>query len=348
MRITLTMLGTLSAAAALSFGGVASAAAPIGALAHLQRPVMTGRLQHPGKLVPMARWANGVSGPLLYVGVYDNGLGIAVVQIYSIATHKQVGQITGLGFPTAMTFDRAGNLYIVEDAMQHPEILVFPPGATSPSRTIDEAGYEPAGVAIGADGSIYVANFCQGDFVQCFADGFTVKYPPSGSPTRYDVVGGPATVAVRSTGQLFISGDASAPVGDFPPPPVRLTVASDAKGYKALHLPGGKRALYPRLLIDRQDRLALLAGGSGKNSFVEAFEPPFRRPDATVSFPGVAFDFAFPKDGSHVWAATYANGGNSQAVATELTYPGGTVVTSFPVADAYGSNTYPLSIAATP
>jgi hypothetical protein len=347
MRITLAALGTLSAAAAFAVTGLAGTAASVDAAQYGQRPVLARPLHAQGVLVPRARWTQGVSGRLLYVGVYDNGLGHAVVQIYSIATHKQVGEISGLGFPISMKVDSAGNLYVVELTTNSPSVLIFPPGATSPSRTISEAGYEPNDVAIGPDGSIYVANFCQGDVVQCHADGFTVKYPPVGNPTFYDVVGAPAFLAVRSTNQLIILGDASAPVGDFPPPPQQLAVASDAKGYRILHLPGSKRALYPRLLIDRQDRLALLAGGSGKNSFVEAFKPPFRRPVATVPLPGIAFGFAFPADGTHVWAAQYATG-SSTAVAQEVTYPGGQVVASFPVADAYGSNGYPLSITVSP
>lgn len=344
MRITLAAFSTLCASAALTFIGLIGSPASAGAA---QRPVLVRPLQGQGVLTPRARWAQGVSGPLLYVGVYDNGLGDATIQIYSTATHKQVGAITGLGFPISMKVDSARNLYVVELTPNSPSVLIFPPGSTTPSRTISEAGYEPNDVAIGPDGSIYVANFCQGDVVQCYADGYTVKYPPVGSPTFYDVVGAPAFLAVRSTNQLVILGDASAPVGDFPPPPRQLAVASDAKGYRVLNLRGSERALYPRIAVDRQDRLALMAGGSGQNSFLEAFKPPFRRPVATVPLPGVAFDFAFPADGSHAWAAQYASG-NSTATAEEVTYPGGQVVASFPVADVYGSNGYPLSIAVSP
>lgn len=347
MRITLATLGTLSAAAALSFTGLVSTAAPISAAPHGQRPVAVAPLRPPGAQVPRARWAHGVSGPLLYVGVYDNGQGLAVIQIYSLNTHKQVGQITGLGFPTAMTVDGAGNLYIVEQAVSQPEILVFPPGATSPSRTISEAGYEPSDVSIGPDGSIYVANFCQGDNISgCVGDGFTVKYPPVGNPTFSDVVGAPAFLAVRSTNQLIIAGDRSAPVGDFPKIKP-LTVGSDQSGFRVLHLPGAKESSFPRIKFDRQNRLALLAGGYDDFSFLQVIKPPYFRAVATLPLGAVAFDFSFPKDGSHVWTGLFSNG-STRALAEKLTYPGGKVVDSFPVADAYGSNTYPLCIAVSP
>jgi hypothetical protein len=347
MRITLATLGTLTAAAAFSFTGLVSTPASVSAAPNGQRPVLVRPLHAQGALVPRARWAQGISGPLLYVGVYDNGQGFAVVQIYSLNTHKQVGQISGLGFPTSMTVDGAGNLYVVEQAVSQPEILVFPPGATSPSRTISQAGYEPNDVAIGPDGSIYVANFCQGDNISgCTGDGYTVKYPPVGSPTFYDVVGAPAFLAVRSTNQLIIEGDRSAPVGDFPKIKP-LTVASEGTGYRILHLPGAKESSFPRIKFDRQDRLALLAGGYDDFSFLQVIKPPYSRPVGTLQLGALAFDFAFPKAGSHVWTGLFSSG-NSVGIAEELTYPGGKVVTSFPVADAYGSNGYPLCIAVSP
>lgn len=347
MRFTLATLGTLGAGAAVAFTGLIGTADSVGAPPHGQPPLVAGRTQAQGSLVPRARWAPGISGPLLYIADYDNGQGLAVVQIYSIATHKQVGQIGGLGFPTAMTVDLAGNLYIAEQAVSQPEILVFPPGATSPSRTISEAGYEPNDVAVGLDGSIYVANFCQGDNISgCNGDGFTVKYPPAGSPTFYDVVGAPAFLAVRSTNQLVIAGDRSAPVGDFPKIKP-LTVGTDGGGFRTLHLPGAKESSFPRIKFDRQDRLALLAGGYDDFSFLQVIKPPYVRAVATLPLGAVAFDFAFPKDGSHVWTGLFSTG-SSRAIAEELTYPGGKVVASFPVADAYGSNTYPLSIAVSP
>jgi DNA-binding beta-propeller fold protein YncE len=296
---------------------------------------------------PQARLNPGKVGPVLYVANYDNGQGVAVVQIFSLATHKQVGQINGFGFPVAMTVDGAGNLYVVDDAASNAVVYVFPPGATSPSRTISEAGYQPSGITVSHDGSIYVANFCQTDGVSCLGDGYTVKYPPVGSPAFYDVLGGPALAAVSSSNQLVIKGFDHAPVGDFPHVHLRA-VASDSKnGFTLIRIPGAKDAGLPHMQFDSRDRLAFMAGRF--LSFLEVLKPPSFRVVETIPFQGLAWDFAFPAGGRNVWAGLYVNNhGTAATVAAEFTYPGGKPVTSFPVGGAYGKNTAVLALAVSP
>lgn len=335
MRFTSATLGAFAAAAIVASTGFLAAAAT--------------SLPHGQAGIPRAHWVN-TSDPVVYVGQYENGQGNAVVQIFSQRTHKQVGQITGLGYPGAMTVDAAGNLYIADDAADHARVLVFPPGATSPSRTISEAGYETSGIDVGADGTIYLADFCQTDGVQCLGDGYTVVYPPTGSPQFIDVLGGPALVAANSTKQLVIMGDNAAPVGDFPKVKFESVASNGQGGYRELRFNEFfENTAYGRIHFDGQNRFVALGGGKISDSFLGIFKLPFPHRVGAVPLPGVAFDFAFPAGGSNVWAAMYVFRGNQeQTFAQELTYPGGKPVASFPIVNAYGANTVETSFAVSP
>jgi len=74
--------------------------------------------------------------------------------------------LTGFNHPTGLAFDKAGNLYVADDAAQR--ILKFAPDATTPSLTLavkafenpaDTSVHAPDKLAFARDGSLWVSEF---------------------------------------------------------------------------------------------------------------------------------------------------------------------------------------------
>jgi hypothetical protein len=98
-----------------------------------------------------------------------------VVQVIEYAPGSNNGQITNLTAPPyfsrAIAIDGSGNLLIGDVNASCGAVFVFPPGGTTPSRIIGtqcSSGSEVSGVALGTNGSLYVAN-SNGDAVQQFS-----------------------------------------------------------------------------------------------------------------------------------------------------------------------------------
>jgi hypothetical protein len=72
-------------------------------------------------------------------------------------TGEYVDTLSGVYYPDGLTFDKQGNLYVADPWLSY--VAVYPPGATSPSRTIvdpDPGG--PYEVALDAAGDVWVTN----------------------------------------------------------------------------------------------------------------------------------------------------------------------------------------------
>jgi hypothetical protein len=98
---------------------------------------------------PAARTGKG----LLY---WANG-NAASITIYPSKGVNQapIGEITdGLAFPTRLFVDKRLNLYVTDPG--NDDVLVYPPGATSPSLTISVEA--PVGLTVGSDGTVYVGD----------------------------------------------------------------------------------------------------------------------------------------------------------------------------------------------
>ena len=127
---------------------------------------------------------------LLYVGDPTGSPSYSgVIDILSLhgLQYKLVGQIQDDAMPEGMTTDAAGNLYVADlgVATEGPatgDIKVYPKGSTKYSRYIVPTKWVPYDIAVGSDGTMYVANIAP---FASFSPGSVSIYPLGASqPSR--------------------------------------------------------------------------------------------------------------------------------------------------------------------
>ncbi|MBV9333577.1 MAG: hypothetical protein JO146_06190, partial [Candidatus Eremiobacteraeota bacterium] len=149
-------------------------------------PAQTNVRAHSGWMSAEAKSAKA----LLYVGDPTGSPSYSgVIDVFAMhgLSYKLVGQIPDDNSPQGMTTDAAGNLYVTDMgvATEGPaagDIKIFPKGSTSYSRLIVPAKWVPFDIAVGRDGTLYVANIAP---IAYFSPGSVSVYPPSASqPSR--------------------------------------------------------------------------------------------------------------------------------------------------------------------
>ena len=88
--------------------------------------------------------------------LYVSDTANSVVYIYELAKTgaSLIGEITdGLNGPFGLTVDKSGNLYVANQNTPG-NVLIYPPGKTSPSLTLSEGLTTPQGVAVDASGNV--------------------------------------------------------------------------------------------------------------------------------------------------------------------------------------------------
>ena len=106
----------------------------------------------------MARDANPNHAWLYVSDGAGNTVDIFDLQKFGI---PQIGQIAqGLNTPAGATVDSSGTFYVANQNGLNPggNVMIFPPGATSPSLTLTQGLSIPVDVAVASTGNVYVSN----------------------------------------------------------------------------------------------------------------------------------------------------------------------------------------------
>jgi WD40 repeat protein len=131
--------------------------------------------------------------PELYVSDAENGF----VDVYSLKTRSLVGQIAA-NHPTGLATDLRNNLYVAN--LGGGNVTVYALGQTEPSLTLTDPGARPDAVAVGTDGTVYVAD--ENGVVYLYPMGTT----QSTSSLSNAAVESANAVAVDAANDVYVAG----------------------------------------------------------------------------------------------------------------------------------------------
>lgn len=250
--------------------------------------------------------ANGVSqavssaSQFLYVASAKGG--VSVYPLGGTAPVRTLSQ--GVDLPTAMAFDKVGNLFVANHdggPSGRGFISVFAPGATTPERKISNGVNVPYSLAFDSKGNLYVANYIRALSAPKLSNGSVTVYKPNADAPFRTITGvdHPHQIAVDSRDDLYVAE-------------VRYLQAY-APGATS---PARILASYPfALATDSKDRLYAGLWGECPNycfGGIDVFVPGKKKPVAWFGFDGSeapATDvtgFAFDSLGDFVFSATNA------------------------------------------
>jgi hypothetical protein len=228
--------------------------------------------------------------------IYASSFGGNTVDYYlksSGPSYPVAGSLSGsLDNPWGMAVDANDDVYVANS--EDENVLVYAKGSTSPTSTLEDPNKFPCDVALGSDGTVYVANGSG----TMFSAGNVVIYEKGASePTQtlnnshfYHVAG----LALDKAGNLFVSYNVFGPsktggVVEFKAPGFTHTANMHVKlGYAG----GVGFDSAGHLLVVDQKVPSLNVYTVGK-----------RKPIATLSLPGTSWFFAFNKNSTRLYVA---------------------------------------------
>jgi sugar lactone lactonase YvrE len=329
MKVEATRRGEALAAATLILfaSGCGGAATPAGSASVM--PPSSDGLHHAGSwMSPEVKSAKALlyvgdpTGDPSYTGVID------ILSLHGLH-YKLVGQIQDDAMPEGMTTDSAGNLYVTDlgVATEGPapgDIKVFPKGSTKYSRFIVPAHWVPNDIAVGHDGTMYVANIAK--FAQ-FSPGSVSIYPPAASqPSRvlrlhnFQVDG---ITLHAQTNTIYISYQTTSGNGD-------IAEFEHARG-KAIDL-GVSYAEPWGLLEDGSNNLLALDGGGTVEVYSEATGKLVQQ----IRVPNGAAWETFNQKRSELFVSNFEQ-------VEVLSYPAGEVLGS--INEGWSTKNYPSGVA---
>lgn len=123
---------------------------------------------------------------------------------------------TGIDFSTALAFDAAGDLYVVNfgnESLDPGSVAVYAPGSSSPMRTITDGVVKPSALAFDGAGNLYVLNYCiyQPSSGCAQAPAVTVYAPGGVTPIRTITtgIGGAGALTLDQSADLYVANSGS-------------------------------------------------------------------------------------------------------------------------------------------
>ena len=301
--------------------------------------------------------ASAQQGDIVYTSLLT-GLRSGVTNIYSIGANGATlsGRLDkGGGGPVAV--DAQGNVYVIQADydgnlfQQSTPVYVFAPGSRTPSRRFVAHGFGAQAMAIGADGTVYMAGPLYPNVnvyrVLKFAPGAT---RPTYLPVDHRTPSYPMGMAVDASGDLFVGWldggtcQISNLIGC-----VDELAAGDGTWRSRLSSASAANDLDGGPLIAPDGQLVIHSSGLGF-SYISTIPPSGIAPSAVVQLPIALFGgqtaMAFDGSGTTLWGLV--TGLASDDMVHSVSYPGGTVGLSFPVSAPHQEPFFAIGMAVSP
>jgi sugar lactone lactonase YvrE len=230
--------------------------------------------------------------------IYSSSYGNSTVSYYDKGTgpnNPVAGMLTGtFEAPEGMAVDDSGNLYVANGDAQN--VLVYAPGASSPTTTLSDPNGFPVDVAVDSDGTIYAANIWgmagNPGTIAVYKNGATSPTSVLNDRAFTQVAG----AALDRHGNLFVSYDANhGSVG------------------AVVEFQHGKKMVQTKISLGAAGGIGFDAAGhllamDCAASTLNVYDAGNAKPIHKLKLPGSPIYFAFGKQSKMLYVANYANG----------------------------------------
>lgn len=226
--------------------------------------------------------------------------------------------VTEIDTPTGMAVDSSHDLFVGDNETRTiaavrkgvpNDVYVFKPGAGSPFDDYSQDSDHPTDVAVGADGTVYVASF---------GDGYVTEYPPgSHTPSlHFQAPSGTAfSLALDAANDLYVACTTSDAVFEFAPGSTNGTNLGLVLGGE----PHG-------MAFDASgDLLVAVSKAPNSGSVIDVFPPGSTTPSKQIMGTFQPFMIALDRSQRHLYVADFGSGNHDGGV-FEFAYPSGRLV----------------------
>lgn len=245
---------------------------------------------------PAARSSAGKPTNLIYSSSYG-GNSVTYYLKGTGPNNPVAGTLSGsFANPLGMGVDRAGDLYVSNSNDRN--VLVYAAGSTSPTNTLDDPDKFPDDVAVGTDGTVYVANSsgpigASGNVV-VYAPGATSPTQTLSDPRFYRVMG----VALDKSGNVWVSYNAAQGIGSGSVAEFKAGSSTPTETHVKIGSCGG-------IAIDKAGHFLTI---DEEVPSVNVYDAHRRKPIAQLKLPGTSAYLVFNKSSDVLYVADYGLG----------------------------------------